>query len=60
MRGNNIIRYNTQAASVFLAFVMYLLVVAISPTHHATGHRDLNSAAEFSLNHSIERKYSTT
>jgi hypothetical protein len=51
MRGRNIIHYNTQAASVFLAFVVYLLVVAISPTqHHATGHRDLNSAAEFNPN----------
>jgi hypothetical protein len=54
MRGKNIIRYNTQAASVFLAFVVYLLVVAISPTHYATGHRDINSTAEFSLNHRIE------
>ena len=59
MRSKKIIRFNTQTASVFLAFVVYLLVVAISPTHHATGHRDLNSAVEFSPNHSIERKCST-
>jgi len=30
MRGKNIIRYDTHAASVFLEFVVYLLVVAIS------------------------------